>query len=80
MTLNPYLIFDTNCREAFEFYRAVFGGEFSEIHTLQQGRSRPAAPFWSSRRTGPTAQYLASGRFRIPTWWGAVGPATVFAP
>ena len=37
MTLNPYLIFDTNCREAFEFYRAVFGGEFSEIHTFGEG-------------------------------------------
>ena len=25
MQLNTYLTFDTNCREAFEFYRSVFG-------------------------------------------------------
>jgi PhnB protein len=27
-TINPYLNFDGNCEEAFEFYRSVFGGEF----------------------------------------------------
>ncbi|MEM7172089.1 MAG: VOC family protein [Pseudomonadota bacterium] len=32
MTLNTYLFFDGNCQEAFEFYRSVFGGEFSEFH------------------------------------------------
>lgn len=26
--LNPYLNFDGNCEEAFNFYQAVFGGEF----------------------------------------------------
>ncbi len=29
--LNPYLTFDSNCEEAFEFYRSVFGGEFTSI-------------------------------------------------
>ena len=29
MSLNVYLFFDGNCREAFEFYRSVFGGEFA---------------------------------------------------
>jgi PhnB protein len=28
VTLDPYLSFDGNCREAFDFYRQVFGGEF----------------------------------------------------
>lgn len=36
MQLNTYLTFDTNCREAFEFYRTVFGGEFAEIHTFDE--------------------------------------------
>lgn len=27
-TINPYLTFNGNCLEAFEFYRSVFGGEF----------------------------------------------------
>lgn len=25
---NPYLMFDGNCEEAFDFYKSVFGGEF----------------------------------------------------
>ena len=28
-TLNPYLNFNDNCEEAFNFYRSVFGGEFA---------------------------------------------------
>lgn len=27
ITLNPYLFFAGNCREAMEFYKSVFGGE-----------------------------------------------------
>jgi len=27
--LNPYLMFDGNCREALEFYQAIFGGELN---------------------------------------------------
>ena len=27
-TINPYLIFNGNCEEAFLFYKSVFGGEF----------------------------------------------------
>jgi PhnB protein len=26
--INPYLTFDGNCGEAFEFYKSVFGGDF----------------------------------------------------
>ncbi|WP_158856461.1 VOC family protein [Lunatibacter salilacus] len=33
-TINTYLTFNGNCREAFEFYRSVFGGEFSFISTF----------------------------------------------
>nr|WP_029033200.1 VOC family protein [Salinimicrobium terrae] len=29
--LNPYLTFPGNCEEAFNFYRSIFGGEFSFI-------------------------------------------------
>jgi len=28
-TVNPYLIFNGNCEEAFNFYKSVFGGEFT---------------------------------------------------
>ena len=37
MSLNIYLNFDGNCREAFEFYRAVFGGEFQAFETFANG-------------------------------------------
>lgn len=30
-TVNPYLMFDGNCKEAFTFYKNAFGTEFSEI-------------------------------------------------
>ncbi|MEP2774094.1 MAG: VOC family protein [Fulvivirga sp.] len=29
--LNPYLTFNGNCEEAFNFYRSVFGGDFTYI-------------------------------------------------
>lgn len=30
-TLNPYLNFNDNCEEAFNFYKSVFGGEFAML-------------------------------------------------
>lgn len=30
-TINPHINFNGNAEEAFEFYRSVFGGEFSRI-------------------------------------------------
>jgi PhnB protein len=32
--INPYLIFNGNCEKAFNFYKSVFGGEFSTISTF----------------------------------------------
>jgi PhnB protein len=32
-TVNIYLNFGGNCREAFEFYKSVFGGEFPYVGT-----------------------------------------------
>ncbi len=37
MSLNTYLTFNDNCREVFEFYRSVFGGEFDSIVTFREG-------------------------------------------
>ncbi len=31
--INAYLDFNGNCREAFEFYKSVFGGDFLYIYT-----------------------------------------------
>ena len=35
--LNPYLNFDGNCREAFDHYRSVFGGDFEILQTFRDG-------------------------------------------
>ena len=35
-SLHPYLGFDGDCEEAFEFYRSVFGGEFSDINRFSE--------------------------------------------
>ena len=37
MTLNTYLTFEDSCREVFEFYRSVFGGDFTIISTFGEG-------------------------------------------
>jgi PhnB protein len=31
ITINPYLNFNGNCQEAFEFYKSVFGGDFPYV-------------------------------------------------
>lgn len=41
MILNPYLGFDGNCREAFEFYEKTLGGKI--LMMLTQGESPVAA-------------------------------------
>lgn len=35
--INIYLNFNGNCREAFEFYRSVFGGDFAIFTTFREG-------------------------------------------
>lgn len=34
MPIVTYLTFDGNCREAFDFYRSVFGGEYAIMQTF----------------------------------------------
>ncbi len=36
MDLNTYLNFRGNCREAFEFYRSVFGGDFLIMSSFRE--------------------------------------------
>ena len=37
MNVNTYLTFQDNCRQAFEFYRSVFGGEFTDLQSFRDG-------------------------------------------
>jgi len=46
--INPYLTFNGNCEEAFNFYKSVFGGEFQYLGRFsemppQEGQKMPAA-------------------------------------
>ena len=35
MTINPWINFNGNAEEAFNFYKSVFGGEFTKIIRLK---------------------------------------------
>ena len=39
MDLSTYLTFDGNCRDAFEFYRSVFGGDYHVFSTFADSPS-----------------------------------------
>ncbi len=56
-TLNPYLSFKDNAREAMEFYKSVFGGELV-INTFGDFGSRPRA------RPKPTSSCTPSSKPR----------------
>ena len=44
-TINPYLNFNGNCEEAFEFYRSQFGGEFAvKMHMNSMDCGVPIPP------------------------------------
>ena len=44
MTVSTYLTFDGNCREAFEFYREVFGSEFEMLSTFGESPDEMGVP------------------------------------
>ena len=44
MPLNVYLTFEDNCREAFDFYRSVFGGEYQIVQTFADGPGDMGVP------------------------------------
>ena len=39
MDLSTYLAFNGNCRDAFEFYRSVFGGDYHVLSAFADGPS-----------------------------------------
>lgn len=43
-TINPYLTFNGNCLEAFEFYKSVFGGEFPYVGRFGEMPPNPKYP------------------------------------
>jgi len=43
-TINPYLIFNGKCEEAFNFYKSVFGGDFPYIGRYKDMPSEQPIP------------------------------------
>jgi PhnB protein len=41
MQINPYLNFQGNTEEAFNFYKSVFGGEFEGLTRFKEGPANP---------------------------------------
>jgi len=42
--VNPYITFDGNCEEAFNFYKSIFGGEFPYIGRYKDMPENPEFP------------------------------------
>jgi PhnB protein len=34
--INPYIVFNGNAEEAFNFYKSVFGGDFSKVKRFSE--------------------------------------------
>ncbi|RZT96253.1 PhnB protein [Ancylomarina subtilis] len=43
-TINTYLTFNGNCEEAFNFYKSVFGGDFSHVAKFADMPADPKCP------------------------------------
>jgi PhnB protein len=41
ITINPYLVFNGNCKEAFDFYKSIFGGEFPYVGKFKDMPANP---------------------------------------
>ena len=77
MSLNTYLFFDGNCREAFEFYRSVFGGEFSVIQTFGDGPPDMGVPEAEKDRIMHVSLPIGSGVLMGSDSSSAFGPPPV---
>ena len=58
MTVNPYLSFDGNCREAFEFYKELLGGE---LFLMTYGDSPMASELPAEHHDRVVHAYLGAG-------------------
>ena len=77
MSLNTYLFFDGNCREAFEFYRSVFGGEFQIVRTFGQGPAEMGIPEAEKDHIMHVSLPVGSNVLMGPDNCSAFGPAPV---
>ncbi|WP_289055330.1 VOC family protein [Carboxylicivirga marina] len=43
-TVNPYITYEGNCEEAFNFYKTIFGGEFENLSCFKEMPSEHPIP------------------------------------
>ena len=77
MSFNVYLTFDGNCREVFEFYRSVFGGEFSAFVTFGEGPPDMNVPEAEKDRIMHVSLPIGSGVLMGSDSCSAFGPPPV---
>ena len=77
MSLSTYLFFDGNCREAFEFYRSVFGGEFEAVQTFGDGPPDMNVPEAEKDRIMHVSLPIGSSVLMGSDSTSAFGPAPV---
>ena len=77
MSLSTYLFFDGNCREAFELYRSVFGGEFSVLQTFGDGPPDMNVPEEEKGRIMHVSLPIGSSVLMGSDSTSAFGPAPV---
>jgi len=58
ITLDPYLFFTGNCKEAMEFYKEVFGGELKVM--MNEGNPEMAGTVMHAYLSGGDATLMAS--------------------
>ena len=77
MSLSTYLTFDGNCRQAFEFYRSVFGGDFSAFQTFGDGPPDMGVPEAEKGRVMHVSLPVGSSVLMGSDSCSAFGPAPV---
>ncbi|MGH2704513.1 MAG: VOC family protein [Actinomycetota bacterium] len=74
--VNPYLNFSGNCEEAFEFYRSVFGGEFSTLSRFSEMPAGAPSPEPDGNKIMHVSLPLGEGQVLMGSDRpGSMGPA-----
>src|SRR5687767_7956175 len=60
-TLNPYLNFDGNTEEVFNFYKSVFGGEFMAVQRIKDSPMAAQLPGNEQKRLMHIALPIGQG-------------------
>jgi PhnB protein len=76
--LHPYLRFDGNCAEAFEFYRSVFGTEFVAINRYSEMPPEAGVSAEDADRVMHVSLPIADDRVLMGSDGPPGAPATTF--